>query len=103
MDEDAYWVMKRCGVKRQISGFSDIHMPANSGAGFVAGLILLALGFALVWHIWWLAILCLLGFIATIAAHSIYGNHDGYYIPAEEVQKTEDEFTSVLQAKGVEA
>lgn len=103
MDEDAYWDMKRRGVLRPTSGFSDIHMPANSGAGFVAGMILLVIGFALVWHIWWLAIVSLLSFIAIIAAHSLYHNHDGYYISAKAIQKNEDEFTAMLQSKGIKA
>lgn len=103
MDEDAYWDMKRRGVLRPTSGFSDIHMPANSGAGFVAGMILLVIGFALVWHIWWLAIVSLLSFIAIIALHSLYHNHDGYYISAKAIQKNEDEFTAMLQSKGIKA
>lgn len=103
MDEDAYWDMKRRGVLRPTSGFSDIHMPANSSAGFVAGMILLVIGFALVWHIWWLAIVSLLSFIAIIALHSLYHNHDGYYISAKAIQKNEDEFTAMLQSKGIKA
>lgn len=101
--EDAFWNMKRTGKVRKITGFEDVHMPANSAAGFVGGIILLVVGFALVWHIWWLAILGLVGFIATIATHSLTGNHDGYYIKAKEVQEIEDKFTAVLKEKGINA
>ena len=99
-DEDAFWDMKVRGEARKTRDFQPIHMPSNSAAGFIAGIITLVIGFALVWHIWWLAILSLLGFVATIAIHSITGNHEGYYISAEEVQAVEDQFTADLEAKG---
>lgn len=102
-DVDAYWDMKVKGIKRKTSGFETIHMPANTAAGFIAGLALLVLGFALVWHIWWLAGIGFAAFLASIIGHSFGADHHGYYIPAEEVQKTEDEFTAVLQAKGAKA
>lgn len=100
---DAYWDMKVKGKKRRISGFEKIHMPANTSAGFIIGLAMLVLGFALVWHIWWLVALSLVFTIASTIVHSFVGDHNGYYISADEVKKTESHFTSVLEAKGVKA
>lgn len=102
-DEDAYWDMKRRGVVRKTSGFSKIHLPSNTNAGFIGGILLLVVGFSLVWHIWWLAAIAFIGFVITILSHSLMGDHHGHYISAEEVQKTEDQFTAVLKAKGVKA
>lgn len=101
--DDAYWDMKVRGEKRKTSGFTAIHMPANSASGFIASMFIFVVAFCLVWHIWWLAAISLLGFVITIILHSLNGNHAGYYISAEEVQKTEDEFTAVLKAQGVKA
>ncbi|WP_035000391.1 cbb3-type cytochrome c oxidase subunit I [Bartonella tamiae] len=101
--DDAFWDMKQRGEKRKLKGFDKIHMPSNSSAGIIASAFLLAVGFALVWHIWWLAAVGLVGFSITIFAHSLNGDHHGYYISANEVQKIEDEFTSVLKAHGEKA
>ncbi|AQS41847.1 MAG: Cytochrome o ubiquinol oxidase subunit I [Candidatus Tokpelaia hoelldobleri] len=100
---DAFWDMKQSGHVRQTTGFHKIHMPSNTAAGFWAGMLLVALGFGLVWHIWWLVAVTFVGTIAVIIAHSFLGNEDGYYIPAEEVQKTEDELTAFLTHKGATA
>ncbi|WP_182418604.1 cytochrome o ubiquinol oxidase subunit I [Bartonella sp. HY038] len=101
--EDAYWDMKVRGEKRPTTGFTKIHMPANTAAGFVIGIAMLALGFGLVWHIWWLVALTFIFTIASVIVHSFTADHNGYYISAEEVQKTEDHFTAVLEGKGARA
>ncbi|MCX5511694.1 cytochrome ubiquinol oxidase subunit I, partial [Pseudomonas sp. BJa3] len=75
--DDAYWNMKKNGYKRPINGFSRIHMPSNTAAGIIAGFFSLVVSFALVWHIWWLVALGLIGFIATIVCHSLTGDHHG--------------------------
>ncbi|WP_180986501.1 cbb3-type cytochrome c oxidase subunit I, partial [Burkholderia thailandensis] len=72
--------------------YQDIHMPSNTGAGFVIGMLSLVLGFALVWHIWWLAIASFAGIVATVILYSA-GDNDGYYIPAETVRKIEEKRT----------
>ena len=52
---DAWSDMKKHGYQRPTSGFVPIHIPKNTGAGVVLSAISVALGFALVWHIWWMA------------------------------------------------
>jgi cytochrome o ubiquinol oxidase subunit I len=69
--------------------FKDIHMPSNTPAGVFIGAFSLALGFALVWHIWWLAIVSMIGIIGTVIARA-FSNDDGYYIPAETVRLMEE-------------
>jgi len=92
---DTYWDMKRHGYKRPTTGFVPIHMPKNTGAGVVLSGISVVLGFALVWHIWWLAGASLVGLIVAAIWHTF--NYDReFYIPAEEVQATEDERTREL-------
>ena len=87
---DAYADMKARGEGRpNPASFRDIHMPSNTCAGLVVAIFSLVLGFALVWHIWWMAIGGLIGIIATLVIYSSRDN-DGYYIPASTVRKTED-------------
>jgi cytochrome o ubiquinol oxidase subunit 1 len=71
-------------------------MPKNTGAGFIIALLCTAVGFGLIWHMWLLAVL---GFAATIAAVIIHTfNYDReYYIPAEQVIRTENARTALLE------
>ncbi|MCR5894631.1 MULTISPECIES: cytochrome o ubiquinol oxidase subunit I [Burkholderia] len=87
---DAYADMKARGEGRpNPASFRDIHMPSNTCAGLVVAIFSLVLGFALVWHIWWMAIGGLVGIVGTLVIYSSRDN-DGYYIPASTVRKTED-------------
>ncbi|AJW96801.1 cytochrome o ubiquinol oxidase subunit I [Burkholderia gladioli] len=70
--------------------YEDIHMPSNTSAGFFIGMFALVLGFAGVWHIWWLAILGFVGIVATAIIYSSQKN-EGYYIPADTVRKIEEQ------------
>jgi len=40
----------------------------------------------LIWHIWWLVIVCLIGAYATFVVFA-WRDHDEYEIPAEEVAR----------------
>jgi cytochrome o ubiquinol oxidase subunit I len=88
---DAFTHMKETGqgLGRQVV-YRAIHMPSNTSAGFFIGLFSLALGFAGVWHITWLAVAALIGIMATVIGRS-FGDNDGYYIPAETVRKIEEQ------------
>nr|WP_303692389.1 cytochrome o ubiquinol oxidase subunit I [Brevundimonas naejangsanensis] len=96
-DGDAWWDMKARGYERPVGGFKAIHMPANTGAGFILSALSLIVGFALIWYIWWLAAA---GFAALIG-YAIFHTFDyrrDYYIPAETVQATENARTQALAA-----
>jgi cytochrome o ubiquinol oxidase subunit I len=45
-------------------------MPRNSAAGFITAFFATLMGFSLIWHIWWLAIL---GFLAAAIVVLIAG------------------------------
>ncbi|MGB8418918.1 cytochrome o ubiquinol oxidase subunit I [Paraburkholderia sp.] len=70
--------------------YRDIHMPSNTSAGLVVAMFSLVLGFAAVWHIWWLAIVGLVGSIGTVIIYSFQKN-EGFYIPAATVAAIERE------------
>jgi cytochrome o ubiquinol oxidase subunit I len=77
--------------------YSDIHMPRNTSAGLFVGLFSMVLGFAAIWHIWWLAIIGVVGAIGTVIVRS-FNNDIDYYIPAETVRLTEERHAGKLAA-----
>jgi cytochrome o ubiquinol oxidase subunit I len=87
--EDPYWAMKR---RAQVEGdakepdYQPIEMPRNSPTGFVCAFFATVTGFALIWHIWWMAIVALIGAYATFVVFA-WRDHDEYEIPAEEVAR----------------
>ncbi|MFP6560562.1 cytochrome o ubiquinol oxidase subunit I [Paraburkholderia sp. B3] len=75
--------------------YADIHMPSNTSAGVFSGFFALVLGFAGIWHIWWLMIVGFVGILATIIGYSFQKN-EGYYIPAAKVRADEEERNRAL-------
>ena len=68
-DKDAFWEMKRAGtVPAKQNSWRRIHMPRNTGTGFIVSGFAAVLGFALIWHIWWLVAVC-------FAAHADQRHH----------------------------
>ncbi|SPJ26372.1 cbb3-type cytochrome c oxidase subunit I [Palleronia abyssalis] len=65
--------------------YVDIHMPSNTWAGIVVLVTTTALGFALTWWIWWLAILSFVVLFLWFAADS-FREHRGEIIPASTVR-----------------
>ena len=96
-DTDAWWYMKRRGFKRPEAGFLSIHMPKNTAAGIVLAGISLVLGFALVWHIWWLVVVSFVALLAAAIVHTFNYQRD-YHIPADVVARTEAERSRQLEA-----
>ncbi|WP_296015976.1 cytochrome o ubiquinol oxidase subunit I [uncultured Agrobacterium sp.] len=94
-DVDAWADMKKRGAERPVDGFIPIHMPKNTGTGVIISAISVALGFGLVWHIWWLAAASLLAIIAVSIAHTFNYNRD-YYIPETDVAEVEAARTKLL-------
>nr|CAL17484.1 cytochrome c oxidase, subunit I [Alcanivorax borkumensis SK2] len=92
---DAWWQMKQHGFQRPESGFIAIHMPKGTWAGIVLSGISVAIGFAMIWHMWLLAGVSFVALIGTVIYHTF--NYDReYYIPAEEIERIEAERTRVL-------
>ncbi len=82
--------------------YADIHMPRNTAAGLVMGGFCTLAGFALVWHIWWLAVLGFIGTVGTFIARSFDDDTD-YYVPAAEVERIENERFALLAAEPAQA
>jgi cytochrome o ubiquinol oxidase subunit 1 len=68
--------------------YQPIEMPKNSAIGFVNAFIAVVTGFALIWHIWWMAALGLLGAFVTLLAFA-FRNEEEVEIAAEEIARLE--------------
>ncbi len=85
---DAFADMKRRGGQRLKEGFNAIHMPKNTASGLIIGMLSLVFGFAMVWYIWWLAVVTFVGVVAVSIGHT-FNYHRDYHIPADEVRQFE--------------
>jgi len=96
---DAFHVAKEAGQPYTWPArYKPIEMPRNSMTGIALGAMAFVLGFAVVWHIWWLAAFCLLGVIGTIIARS-FATDTTRVIPAAEIAAIEARWkASVLAA-----
>jgi cytochrome o ubiquinol oxidase subunit 1 len=88
--EDAYWAMKSRAREQPLEtgepDYEDIEMPRNSPTGFVCAFFATVMGFALIWHIWWMVAAGLIGAVATFVVFA-WRDHDEYVIPAAEVAR----------------
>ncbi|MEM9056210.1 MAG: cytochrome o ubiquinol oxidase subunit I, partial [Pseudomonadota bacterium] len=94
---DAWDHMKRHGYQRPTDGYAPIHMPRYTASGVVISAFATAMGFALVWHIWWLAAAGFAGAIAYGIGHTFNYDQD-YYVPVDEVKDIEAARTRALDA-----
>ncbi|EKE76761.1 cytochrome o ubiquinol oxidase subunit I [Gallaecimonas xiamenensis] len=92
---DAWWDEKEKGTAyAKPASYEPIHMPKNTSAGVYIGLFSLIGGFALVWHIWWMVILGVVGVLGTMIVRSFVKDVD-YYVQVDEIEQIE----SAHQAK----
>lgn len=99
-DNDAWWDMKQRGFQRVQSGFLPVHMPKNTPAGIVLAALSTGLGFAMIWHVWWLASASLVAIVVYAIYHSFDYDRD-YHIPAEQIAATEQARSERLEASHV--
>ena len=93
---DAFWAAKEAMLKDGLTSetsqtaarYENILMPKNTGAGLViAGFVFLT-GFGIVWHMWWLAGLGLLGAIISIVIRG-FSEDTEYVLTAAEIERQE--------------
>ncbi|WP_354686647.1 cytochrome o ubiquinol oxidase subunit I [Cupriavidus necator] len=86
---EQHWDDKEAGrAWCQPARYEDIHMPRPTAAGFLVSVFGLVFCFALVWHMWLVAVAGLAGAIVTFVRRSYDRNMD-YYVPAAEVERIE--------------
>ncbi len=68
---DPYWRFKEDGGGMEIqSKPHDIEIPASTPMGFIIALFAAALGFGMIWHMWWLALVALVAIAISLALRS---------------------------------
>jgi cytochrome o ubiquinol oxidase subunit 1 len=89
-DAEPLWDAKQRGtIEREARDhYEDIHMPRNTGAGFIIAMFAGVFGFAMIWYIWWLAIASVIGIVLTLIIRTCNDDID-YYVPGEEVARIE--------------
>jgi cytochrome o ubiquinol oxidase subunit I len=92
-DVDAFWHMKlRARATRDQPAprreYEPIEMPKNSATGFINAFFAVVIGFALIWHIWWMAIMGLVGAFVTLVAFA-FRDEDETEIPAQRLTQFE--------------
>ncbi|WP_164894229.1 cytochrome o ubiquinol oxidase subunit I [Mesorhizobium sp. M7A.F.Ca.US.006.04.2.1] len=101
-DEEPYWRIKQRAREEKRpgaeQGYEPIEMPRNSPTGFVTAFFSTLIGFALIWHIWWLAIVGFIGAYATFVVFA-WRDHGDYEIPAEEVARIDDDHKAAQSAR----
>ncbi|MBV9062901.1 MAG: cbb3-type cytochrome c oxidase subunit I, partial [Alphaproteobacteria bacterium] len=88
IDTEYYWELKQRAFEQarlsEEPKYEAIEMPRNSPTGFVCAFFATIIGFALIWHIWWLMIVGLIGAYATFVVFA-WRDVPEYMIPADEV------------------
>jgi cytochrome o ubiquinol oxidase subunit 1 len=99
--EEAYWGMKQTAIEQQQLAdepkYEAIEMPRNASTGFITAFFTTITGFALIWHIWWLVVVGLLGAFVTFVVLA-WRDEAEHEIPAEEVARIDRERRRVRTA-----
>jgi cytochrome o ubiquinol oxidase subunit 1 len=88
-DRDAYWVRKtraKQGQQAQARAYEPIEVPKNTPTGFVNAFFAVVTGFALIWHIWWMAALGAFGAFVTFLVFA-FREKEEVEIPAETIAR----------------
>ncbi len=88
---DAFWLAKRDegGVVPTVPDDGHpIELPRPSPLGFVSAFFAVVLGFALIWHIWWMAIVGGLGIVAALTARGWNMEHE-FEVPDADIRAHE--------------
>jgi cytochrome o ubiquinol oxidase subunit 1 len=87
---DAYWELKNRATGQPAPNeqpkYRDIEIPRNSPTGFICAFFATVMGFALIWHIWWMVVAGAIGAFATFVVFA-WRDEDEDIIAAEEVAR----------------
>ena len=89
--KDAFWTWKQArrtkqGAPAAPREYVPVEMPKNTPTGFVTAFFAVTIGFAMIWHIWWMAALGVLGAFATVLAFAFRAEEE-IEIPADQIAR----------------
>ena len=90
-DQEPYWTIKQKAREAMTlitpePHYEPIEVPRNSATGFITAFFATVTGFSLIWHIWWLVVLGLVGAYVTFVVFA-WRDIAEIEIPAEEVAR----------------
>jgi len=94
---DPYWAAKRDPeeMKRLLGerNYASLHIPRNTPVGFFMALFSFILGFALIWRIWWLAVVGLIG-LAVAGLMQAWRTDGEVHVSAQEVESADRAYSA---------
>lgn len=89
-DRDAFWAMKQAGTDAAAASktYHDITMPKNTPFALYIATASFIGGFGVIWHMWWLALVGLVGVIACLIIRTSDAEIE-YTVSAAEIKKIE--------------
>jgi cytochrome o ubiquinol oxidase subunit 1 len=85
---DPFWETKQTGAHKPPHRYHEIPMPKNTAIGMYIGALSFVFGFAIVWHIFWLAIVSGLGMVLCMIIR-LSQKEQEYLVPVENIMKLE--------------
>ena len=85
---DPFWELKQHkspSAKKPV--YQDIEMPKNSAIGIFIAALAFVFGFCVIWHIWWVLPIALVGIISCLAVRA--SSETEYIVSADEIAKIE--------------
>lgn len=84
---DPFWAMKH-SAKAPKKAYEEIHMPKNTPHGVWIGVWSFLFSFALIWYMWWLAAVSVLGILVSLLIR-LFDPHVDYTLSPKEVEQIE--------------
>jgi cytochrome o ubiquinol oxidase subunit I len=93
-ERDAFWAAKHTGAENaKQPKYQPFYEMKNTGVPIIIAGLALAFGFAIVWHIWWLAAIGLFGIITTLIVR-LSNDDTERVVTVAEIQRVEAEIAS---------
>ncbi|WP_444935475.1 cbb3-type cytochrome c oxidase subunit I [Microbulbifer sp. JMSA004] len=96
-DRDAFTEAKEHGeAYKRPKVYRDIELPKNNPLGFILCVVSGILMFALVWYIWWLALISALTILVAVIA-ATFRKETEYIIPASQLEKDTEAWLALVE------
>jgi cytochrome o ubiquinol oxidase subunit 1 len=97
---DPYWAAKRdpAEMKRLMGerNYAPLHIPRNTPVGFFMAFFSFILGFALIWRIWWLAVVGLIG-LGVAGLMQAWRTDGEVHVSAQEVESADRAYSAQVR------
>lgn len=88
-DRDQWWATKQSKAATTKLKYKDVYLPKNSAVGIYIATFAFLMGFGIVWHMWWLALVGLIGIIACAINRTFSTDSHEYRVKAAELEALE--------------